>query len=225
MRYSSIHPTSALVVAASLALAAFAAPAVAQDPVGTTPAQAGQVATVAPPPAVTRTPRQSWTSPRRAFTLGDVVTVLIDEYTLASANTGNSASDNRRRDMGLDGSFSAAGSGMNARGGVSSNNRAESVQRGEAVRQNRFQSEMSVRIVALDSTTGLLQLRGSKMVDVDRNKQEVTFTGWVRPQDVSAQNQVESWRVADAELLYTAKGSLGKPKGGILGRILGAVWP
>jgi flagellar basal body L-ring protein FlgH len=42
---------------------------------------------------------------------------------------------------------------------------------------------------------------------------------------VSAQNQVESWRVADAQLLYTSEGSLGKPKGSIIGRILGAVWP
>ena len=84
---------------------------------------------------------------------------------------------------------------------------------------------MSVRIVAVDSTTGLLQVKGAKLVDVDRNKQEVTFTGWVRPQDVSPQNTVESFRVADAQLLYTAKGGLGKPKGGILGRILGMVWP
>lgn len=192
---------------------------------GEQPGQPGQVVTAAAPAEPTRPPRQSWTSPRRAFTVGDVVTVLIDEYTLASANTGNSASDNRRRDMGIDGGFSSGANGTNMRGGVTSNNRAESVQRGEAVRQNRFQSEMSVRIVALDTATGLLQLQGSKLVDVDKNKQEVTFTGWVRPQDVSAQNQVESWRVADAQLLYTAEGSLGKPKGGILGRILGMLWP
>ncbi len=104
-------------------------------------------------------------------------------------------------------------------------NNAESTQRGEAVRQNRFQSEMSVRIVGVDSATGLLQLKGSKLVDVDRNKQEVTFTGFARPQDISPQNMVESFRVADAQLVYTAKGSLGKPKGGMLGRVLGMVWP
>ncbi len=62
-------------------------------------------------------------------------------------------------------------------------------------------------------------------VDVDKNKQEITFTGWVRPEDVSAQNAVDSWRVADAQLVYAGKGPLGKPKGGIVGRVLGMVWP
>lgn len=190
-----------------------------------TPPSAVAAASAAGSETPGRAPRQSWTSARRAFIMGDVVTVLVDEYTLASANTGTSATDTRRRDMGLNGGFNSGLTGMTMRGNVSSNNGSTSNQRGEAVRQNRFQSEMSVRIVAVDSVSGLLQLKGSKLVDVDKNKQEVTFTGWVRPQDVSAQNQVESWRVADAQLLYTAKGSLGKPKGGIIGRIFGMLWP
>ncbi len=199
------------------------AQATTTDPTGAPPNAAAAALTTAAEPV--RAPRQSWTSARRAFTPGDVVTVLVDEYTLASANTGTSATDTRRRDLGLNGSFNSGLTGMNARGNMSSNNASTSNQRGEAVRQNRFQSEMSVRIVAVDSASGLLQLKGSKLVDVDKNKQEITFTGWVRPQDVSAQNQVESWRVADAQLLYTAKGSLGKPKGSIIGRIFGMLWP
>ena len=169
--------------------------------------------------------RQSWTSPRRSFGLGDVVTVLVDEYTLASANTGNSATDQRGRNLGLNGGFSTGTGGTNTRVNISTDNNAQSTQRGEAVRQNRFQSEMSVRIAAVDPATGLLQLTGTKLVDIDKNKQEITFTGWVRPQDISAQNYVESSRVADAQLVYTAKGSLGKPKGSIVGRIFGMLWP
>ncbi len=215
-----------LVIVGALALGPHSASAQAATvDSASAPPTAAAAAVAAAAPAPVRAPRQSWTSARRAFTLGDIVTVLVDEYTLASANTGTSATDTRRRDMGLNGGFNSGVTGMSARGSVSSNNNTTSNQRGEAVRQSRFQSEMSVRIVAVDSATGLLQLKGSKLVDVDKNKQEVTFTGWVRPQDVSAQNQVESWRVADAELLYTAKGNLGKPKGGIIGRIFGMVWP
>ncbi len=215
-----------LVIVGALALGgrSVGAQAATVDPASAPPA-AATAGVGAGAPAPVRSPRQSWTSARRAFTMGDVVTVLVDEYTLASANTGTSATDTRRRDMGLNGGFNSGVTGMSARGSVSSNNNTSSNQRGEAVRQSRFQSEMSVRIVAVDSVSGLLQLKGSKLVDVDKNKQEITFTGWVRPQDVSAQNQVESWRVADAQLLYTAKGSLGKPKGSIIGRVLGMVWP
>ena len=210
-----------------LPLCFVATPLLAQAPANA-PANAPASAPASAPSAddgTQRPVRQSWTSPRRTFAVGDVVTVLVDEYTLASANTGNTAQDTRRRDLGLDGGFDMAGSGMSARGGVRSSNDARSTQRGEAVRQNRFQSEMSVRIVEVDPATGLLRLEGSKLVDVDRNRQEVTFTGFARPQDISAQNMVESWRVADAQLVYTAEGSLGKPKGGIVGRVLGMVWP
>ena len=45
----------------------------------------------------------------------------------------------------------------------------------------------------------------------------------VRP--VSTTDYAESARVADAQIVYTAQGSLGKPKTGIITRILGVVWP
>jgi flagellar L-ring protein precursor FlgH len=189
----------------------------------TPPAATPAAAAAAQAPAPAARTRQSWTSPRRSFGVGDVVTVLVDDYTLASANTSNTASDSRRRDLGLDARTPGGGIPMSA--DVGTRNDADSRQRGEAVRQNRFQSEMSVRVVAIDSTSGLLKLEGTKLVDVDKNRQEIRFTGWVRPQDVSAQNSVDSWRVANAELLYTGKGPLGKPKGGIIGRVLGMVWP
>ena len=209
--------------AALLAAVAFA-PAAAQAPAGaaTPPAVAAPAAVPAAPAA--RPVRQSWTSARRSFVVGDVVTVLVDEYTLASANTNNSATDRRRRDLGFDARM-PGGAGTSMGADIGTDNSSDSRQSGEALRQNRFQSEMSVRIVAVDSTSGLLQIKGAKLVDVDENKQEVTFTGWVRPQDVSPQNTVASYRVADAQLLYSAEGGLDKPKGGILGRILGMVWP
>jgi flagellar L-ring protein precursor FlgH len=63
------------------------------------------------------------------------------------------------------------------------------------------------------------------MVDVDKNKQLMTLSGWLRPQDVSTTEEAASSRVADAQIVYTAQGSLGKPRSGILTRLLGVVWP
>ena len=45
--------------------------------------------------------RASWTSDRRDFVEGDVITVLIDEYTVAASNQGDFASDRRFRDLGV----------------------------------------------------------------------------------------------------------------------------
>src|SRR5690606_15548352 len=96
--------------------------------------------------------------------------------------------------------------------GLGSINDAESRQRGESVRRNRFVGEMTVRVVAIEN--GLLHVSGGRTTSVDEDTQEMTLTGWVRAQDVSHNNLVESWRIGDAEIVYASTGSLGKPRGG-----------
>jgi len=51
------------------------------------------------------------------------------------------------------------------------------------------------------------------------------LTGLVRPQDVNTEDVVESTAIADAQLSYQSKGGLGKPKNGIITKILGIFWP
>ena len=172
--------------------------------------------------AVHRAPRQSWTADRRAFTVGDVITVLIDEQTIATASSGDYAADQRFRDLAANVSTSSESYGR-AAASLGSVNDAESRQRGEATRRNRFVGEITVRVVGIEG--GLLRIEGSRRTAVDRNIQEMTITGWVRPQDVSSSNLVESWRIGDANLNYTSSGDLGKPRGGIITRLLGAIWP
>jgi flagellar L-ring protein precursor FlgH len=83
---------------------------------------------------------------------------------------------------------------------------------------------MSVRVVAV-GPNGLLQVKGTKKIDVDKAMQDIVFSGWVRAQDVSVSNVVESSRVADVQLGYASPGPLGKPKQGILTKVVGALWP
>ena len=58
-----------------------------------------------------------------------------------------------------------------------------------------------------------------------RQQAEMMLSGIVRPQDVSSEDVVSSESVADAQLSYKSKGSLGKPKNGILTKIVGILWP
>ena len=44
----------------------------------------------------------SWTSDRREFTVGDIITVLVSDVTLASATKSQSGSDQQTRKNGLD---------------------------------------------------------------------------------------------------------------------------
>jgi flagellar L-ring protein precursor FlgH len=194
---------------------------------GTPAADAGQTAPAqaAPAPAPTRAPRQSWTSSRRSFNEGDVLTVLVDEHTLAAALKGANNSDRRYRDLGVS---AGGGAGMpipSIDADIGTTNSAESRQRGDLTRENRFRGEMSVRIMEIDPRSGLLRIEGKKVIAMDKHQEELALTGWVRPQDVSHSNMLDSWRIADAELLYTSNGSLGKPSQSMIGRILSIFWP
>jgi flagellar L-ring protein precursor FlgH len=214
----SLLPFTALVLPA--AARAQAAPAAA--PAGA--ATAAVAATREPRPAANRPGMRSWLGDRREFALGDIVTVLVDDYTITSAIKDDLAQQRRTRDLGasIDINTGTKPTSIDAR--IGTRNDGNTQQRGEARRENRFQSEMSVRVVAL-GPNGTFQITGARLVDVDKGKQNVTLTGWIRAQDVSANNTIESARVAEAQIAYQSPGPLGKTKSGLLTRIVGLVWP
>lgn len=212
-----IRNSSRLLTGVSLLLTAplMRAPLAAQ-PAATQPPAAASPATG----AAAKPRRESWTSDRRDFVVGDLITVLIDDYTIATAVKDNSATDARTRGLSVNAQLPTSSKSV----GIDSKNNAEQSQRGSSRRENRFQNEMSVRVVAV-APNGLLQLKGTKNIDVDKSGQNIVFTGWVRAQDVSMSNIVESNRVADAQLGYLSPGPLGKPSQGIISKILGGLWP
>jgi flagellar basal body L-ring protein FlgH len=53
----------------------------------------------------------------------------------------------------------------------------------------------------------------------------MTLTALLRPEDVSARNIVSSARLAEAEIAYTSNGKLDRPKGNIISRFFGWIWP
>ena len=170
--------------------------------------------------------RRSWLSDRRDFRPGDLITVLVDEYTLATANKSTIASRDRSSQAALDvedrtarpGRWDVVDVGLRSRLGT------ESRERGQATRQDRLAAEITVRVVEI-APSGLMRVEGGKTVIMDEHEQYVTLTGWVRPEDVTPQNVVESWRIADSRIEYRSEGKLGKPRGGLLSRILGVIWP
>ncbi len=174
-----------------------------------------------PPPSEegARPLRESWVADSHRLEEGDIVTVLVDEYLLASANKDEMASREKDRNLGL----TARTSGSTMGGGLTSRNDVGDRQRGESSRQQRFSGEISTRVVGV-SPSGMLRVEGTKKLKIDEVEEEVTLRGWLRPQDVSMQNTVESWRLSDAEILYSSNGTLGET-GGFWSRILDIIWP
>jgi len=169
----------------------------------------------------------SWTADRREYQVGDVITVLVSEVTLATATKSQTGTDQqtRKNDVALNPPKIGTSALPSIAGDMSMDKNASSKQNGDAKRGVSFQGDISVRVVAVDPKSGLLQIKGTKLVDVDKNRQSLNLSGWVRPEDVSPQNYVQSDRVADASLTYTLSGALGKTRGGIIGRILNVFWP
>ena len=168
----------------------------------------------------------SWTSDRREYAVGDIITVLVSDVTLATATKAQSGTDQQTRKNGL--GFEPPKIGESSLPSIdasmSTDKNASSKQSGDAKRAVNFQGDISVRVTSVDKS-GQLQIKGTKVVDVDKNKQTLNFSGWVRPEDISSQNIVASERVADAALTYQLSGNLGKTRGGIVGRLLNVFWP
>lgn len=225
-RNAVVELTTAAVIALATA-AVITAPMHAQAPAGatatppaaTTPAANG-AATAPQTAAAAPAGRQSFYTDRREYVVGDIITVLIDDYTITTAIKENIASDSRSRNLGLTARLPTSSKSV----GLDTRNDASQNERGSAKRENRFQNEMSVRVIEV-GPNGVLKLKGNKNINVDKNVQDITLTGFVRAQDISATNMVESARLAEASIGYTSPGNLTKPKQGIVSKILGMVWP
>jgi len=165
-------------------------------------------------------PDLGWLSDGRRFGVGDILTVVVDEFTSASADRATSAIEDRTADVGI--GLLSGGSRDNVDLATLLAN--QSSQRGRDVRQDRMSSEVSVRVSAVEPN-GILRIEGTKTVVLDDHEQEVTVRALIRPQDISSGNTVESWRIAEAEVLYTTDGSLGKPRKSFLMKILGLIVP
>lgn len=172
-------------------------------------------------------PRAGWLSDRRELGPGDAVTVLLDEYTLASADGASSASRSRNSDGGVKVSQNVVHTvtlptSAGASYGVDRN--VESEEHGQSSRRNRFQGEITARVTGT-GRGGMLRIEGTKRIQIEKGWQEMTLSGWVRPADLGAGNTVQGLKVADLSLVLASHGDLGKPKQGILTRVLGVVWP
>ena len=192
------------------------------------PARRDSVVVAPAPPAAAlnaRPARLNWTSDRRAYAVGDLIIVRIDEFTMASANMTDNATQSRKRNTDFKlitpGAVAATAPGAS----FNTSNNGSSGQRGDRMRQLRLDGEITARVVTIDPVTGVLTIKGTKSIGVDKEQQTINFSGAIRPQDLGGMNTIASSLVADAKLDIANKGSLGKAKQGIFGRIISALWP
>jgi flagellar L-ring protein precursor FlgH len=164
---------------------------------------------VAGEPAATR----SLFADRRAQSPGDVLTVLITEVASVSANAQTRTSKGESASADLlqrDGELQLAEAGFSSRfnGG------------GQIERSGTLLARLSVRIIAVDANGNFL-VEGEQHIVINNEKQRIRVSGIVRPDDITGDNTVPSWRVSGANIELLGKGLLSrKSSPGLLTRLL-----
>jgi len=158
---------------------------------------------------------------RRAYRLGDVLTINLQEATSARNSSGTSysrESSNSTNPMSLFGAnldtVVDLGSASDFAGSANTN------------LSNQLQGNITVTVTNV-LPNGLLEVRGEKWVQINRGKEYIRITGLVRRQDIAPDNSIASTRVADVRIAYSGTGNLANTnEPGILSRFFNSpYWP
>jgi flagellar L-ring protein precursor FlgH len=147
----------------------------------------------------------SLTSDARAFRVGDVVSVHLQETTQASKKAGTSF--NKGSSVSI-GAIAALGHTLPKTGPVLDTSADRSFS-GDATstQQNTLSGALTV-IVQEVLPNGLLRVAGEKRLTLNQGEEYVRLKGYLRAADIDSDNQVSSLRVANARIAYSAQGAL-----------------
>lgn len=181
------------------------------------------------------TPLTSGFQDVRARNLGDLVTVLVLESSVASREASTNVSRNSSvdaevtaflgaevDDYGLPNLYGQKG-GFDPKIGASTGNSFTGA--GSTTRKDELRTRVTARVVnVLDD--GNLVIEGRRQVQVNAETQYLFVRGIVRTQDIKPDNTITSVALADAQIIYGGKGVIGdqqQPGWGY--QALNKVWP
>jgi len=157
----------------------------------------------------------------KAHRVGDVITIVLAENINGSSSTDNRAESDRSSGVQatMDGSFIPLSDfDVQTDAAFDANNRATANQR------QLLSGNLSVRIEEV-MDNGDLFVRGTRSTEINGETHNISFSGFVRPNDVDTQNRVPSFRVANAEIVFQQEGGIEamKKRKGLFKKIGGAV--
>lgn len=149
--------------------------------------------------------------------VGDILTVIIQEETIAnySASTQASKSDSG----GFTPTFVVDFFTRIFRPFSASSTSAQKGD-GTTTHKNKMDSKMSV-VVKSVMPNGNLVIEGNRSLTTNRETQTITLSGVIRPFDVQPDNTVISTKMADAKISFAGKGSIqDKQRKGLINQLL-----
>jgi len=157
--------------------------------------------------------------PRQA---GDIVTVIVME----DSRAGQAARTSSARNSSVKGSAKAKlGAAslpmayeLNETGGAASSGG------GDTQRSSYFTAKVGATVKEV-LPGGNMRIHGAQLIRVNRDEQRIEVSGIVRPQDISQENTVLSYLLAEADIKYTGKGVLAnRQRRGMLNFLFGWIF-
>jgi len=164
----------------------------------------------------------------KARNVGDLVMVLVQENASATRSLGTKKSRKSKHKSSLAGLFGLEKSilpNFNPELAMNSSNDKSFVGSGETTNSDSLIANVTA-VVTDVYPNGNMKIIGRREVTINQQPQELTFTGIIRPSDISANNTIISAQVAQAKISYGSGGSLAAMSDeGWLGQTLDWIWP
>lgn len=140
----------------------------------------------------------------RAHGVGDVITIEIVEVAQASNEASTEISKEQGTDLDLSGSGPLDFIPLT---GLQGDVRNDYSGEGKTTRKGNLKAKITAIIIQV-LPNGNFLIEGSRVVDVNGEKQTTVLTGIIRPQDITTNNTVYSYNIADAQISYTGRGPI-----------------
>ncbi len=140
----------------------------------------------------------------KAHSVGDILTVLIVEQSRASNQV--ETKTEKSTATKTDGGPGVGPLDFIPLFGVDASNSNTFDGKGENLRAGNVRAKMSVTVVGVKKNGDLI-IEGSRVVGISGDRETFNLSGVIRQKDITPDNTIESYLIADAEIHYSGKGA------------------
>ncbi len=145
---------------------------------------------------------------KKAVRVGDIITVMLKESTQASKSA--KTETDKETEVGLDPVIGLGGQAVNiGNQAIQMGIKSDGSFKGDAKsnQSNSLSGSITVNVMRV-LANGNLMIRGEKWLTLNTGEEFIRLEGIIRSNDVSADNTVESSRIANARIQYSGKGQM-----------------
>ncbi len=159
--------------------------------------------------------RSSLLGDHRASTRGDILTVVVQINDQATINDSTGRSRTASDKVGIPSLFgipqrldaAVLPTGATSASLVSANSASTFAGTGNVARNEKVTLRLAATVVE-ELPNGVLRIEGQQQVRVNNEMRDLIVSGYVRPDDISRQNEITYDKIADAQISYGGRGQI-----------------